>query len=703
MKHLRLLFILAFAMMVSCTGKVAENPFFGAYETPFGVPPFDLIKNEHFIPAFQEGIQQQEAEIAAIVNNPEIPTFANTIEALEYSGALIRRVGHVFYNFTSAITSDELENIAQEAAPMLSAHRDNISLNPELFERIQIIYQQKDEIDLDAEQRMLLEETYKSFVRNGAALPEEKRARFREINQEIALLTLKFGQNALADVNNFKLFVDNEADLSGLPQSVIDGAAQAAEAAGEPGKWLFTLHNPSVMPFLTYADNRELRQKMNTAYIKRGNNDNENNNQQIINRLVELRLERSQLLGFENFAAFALDNRMAANQQNVERFLSQLWNAALPIAREEARDLQKLINSEGKDFQLAYWDWRYYAEKLRKEKYDLDEEEIRPYFEINNVRDGIFMVVEKLWGLKFVQRTDVPVYHPDATAWEVLEADGTHLGILYMDMHPRPSKRGGAWMSSYRDQSIDQNGKYVHPVITIVCNFTAPTAGQPALLSFDETSTFFHEFGHALHGLMANTRYPSLSGTSVPQDFVELPSQVMENWAKDPLVLKMYAKHYQTGEPISDELIEKMEKSSHFNQGFATVEFIASALLDMDYHTLTAFEPFDVNDFETAVKKRYNMLDEIIFRHSSTHFGHIFAGGYSAGYYSYIWAGVLDADAYEAFRETGDLFDQETARKFRQEILAMGGTRDAMEMYKAFRGKEPGIEPLLRQRGLIRK
>jgi peptidyl-dipeptidase Dcp len=701
MKKITGIFLMAI-ILASCAGPQQDNPFFSEYNTPFGVPPFNLIENDHFLPAFEEGISQQEAEIDAIVSNPEPPTFENTVAALDYSGMLLNRVGSVFYNYLSSNTSDEIQAIAQEVAPMMSAHGDNISLNMDLFARIQAVYEQKDQLALNEEQEMLLEETYKNFVRNGAALPEEKQERFREINQELATLTLQFGQNVLADVNNWKMFIENEEDLAGLPQSVRDAAAEAAAREGKEGQWLFTLQNPSVMPFLTYADNRILREKMNHAYINRGNMDNDNNNQDIINRLVDLRIERSQMLGFNNFAEFALENRMARTVETVENFLKELWEAALPIAHEEAGMLQEQINADGHDFDLAFWDWRYYAEKVRKEKFDIDESEISQYFEINNVRDGIFMVVEKLWGLQFIERSDVPVYHPDATAWEVLEADGTHLGILYMDMHPRASKRGGAWMSSYRKQHVDEEGRFVHPVITIVCNFTAPTAGQPALLTFDEMTTFFHEFGHALHGLMANTHYYSLSGTSVPRDFVELPSQVMENWAKHPDVMKEFAVHYETGETIPDELIDRIMASSNFNQGFATVEFIASGHLDMEYHTLTSYEPFTVEEFEDKVQDKFNMMEEIYFRHGSTHFQHIFSGGYSAGYYSYIWSGVLDADAFEAFVETGDLFHQETAQRFRTEILEKGGTRNAMEMYVNFRGQEPGIEPLLRQRGLIR-
>ena len=701
MKKITGLFLMVI-ILASCAAPEEDNPFFSEYNTPFGVPPFNLIENEHFLPAFMEGISQQEAEIDVIISSPEPPTFENTIAALDYSGMLLNRVGSVFYNYLSSNTSEEIQGIAQEVAPMMSAHSDNISLNMELFARIQTVYEQKDQLALNEEQEMLLEETYKNFVRNGAALPEEKQERFREINQELSTLTLQFGQNVLADVNSWQMFIENEEDLAGLPQSIRDAAAEAAAREGKEEQWLITLQNPSVMPFLTYADNRELREKVNHAYINRGNMDNENNNQDIINRLVELRIERSQMLGFDNFAEFALENRMARTVETVESFLKELWEAALPIAHEEAGMLQEQINADGHDFDLAFWDWRYYAEKVRKEKFDIDESEISQYFEINNVRDGIFMVVEKLWGLQFIERSDVPVYHPDATAWEVLEADGTHLGILYMDMHPRASKRGGAWMSSYRKQYVDQDGRFVHPVITIVCNFTAPTAGQPALLTFDEMTTFFHEFGHALHGLMANTHYYSLSGTSVPRDFVELPSQVMENWAKHPDVMKEFAVHYETGETIPDELIDRIMASSNFNQGFATVEFLASGHLDMEYHTLTSYEPFTVEEFEANVQDKFNMMDEIYFRHGSTHFQHIFSGGYSAGYYSYIWSGVLDADAFEAFVETGDLFHQETAQRFREEILERGGTRNAMEMYVNFRGQEPGIEPLLRQRGLIR-
>jgi peptidyl-dipeptidase Dcp len=694
-------------MMTSCGETTHDNPFFSEYDTPFGVPPFDQIKLEHFIPATEAGIREQEAAVEDIVANPESPTFENTIAALDYSSPLLNKVIPVFFNYNSAKISPEQQAIAQELVPMLSAHGDNIMLNPRLFERVKAIYEQRETLELTREQQRLLELTYKNFVRNGALLPEHKQERFREINQRLSSLSLQFGQNVLGDVNTFKMVIDDPADLAGLPQTSIDAAAERAAAEGLEGRWVFTLHNPSVMPFLAYAENRELRKKMQQAFINRGNNDNEYDNKAIIGEMVNLRLERANMLGYANHADFTLEETMAKDFSTVQGFLTQLWDAALPIAREEARTMQQLINQRGHDYQLAAWDWRYYAEQVRREKYDIDEEEVRQYFELNTVRDGIFSIVRQIWGLEFVQRHDVPVYHPDATAWEVLEADGSHLGVLYMDFHPRESKTSGAWMSSYRDQHISQDGKYVHPVITIVCNFTPPTAGQPSLLTYDEMTTFFHEFGHALHGLMSDVTYPSLSGTNVPRDFVELPSQIMENWANEPEVMRTFALHYQTGEPMPQELMDRLKASQQFNQGFSTVEFLASAWLDMEYHTITEPYPQDqlkevprITDERT--RQRYNMMPEIYFRHGSTHFQHAFYWGYSAGYYSYIWSGILDADAYEAFRETGDVYNQEVARSFRENILARGATEEPMTMFVNFRGREPEIGPLLRQRGLVR-
>jgi peptidyl-dipeptidase Dcp len=694
-------------LMASCAAPEEENPFFSEFNTPFGVPPFEEITNAHFVPAIEEGIMLREAEIDAIVNSPEAPTFENTILALEYSGRMLYRVLPVFSNYNSSLTSPELQEIAQEMAPKLSAHSDNISLNPELFARVQAVYEQKDQLGLNDEQMRLLTETHKGFVRSGAALPEDKQERLREINQQLSTLTLQFGQNVLGETNSWKMVVEDEAELAGLPQSAIAGAAERAEDEGREGKWVFTLHNPSVMPFLYNAENRALREKMQQAYINRGNMGNEFDNNEIIGKIVNLRIERAQLMGYDSHADFILEETMVKNVPTVMDFITQLWDAGLAIAKEEAQTMQGLIDQQGHDFQLAQWDWRYYAEQVRKELYDIDEEEIRQYFELNTVRSGIFMISEKLWGLQFIERMDVPKYHRDVQVFEVLEADGSHIGILYMDFHPRESKRGGAWMSAYRSQRIERDGRFIHPVITIVCNFSPPSGGQPSLLTYDEMTTYFHEFGHALHGLLSNVTYPSLAGTSVPRDFVELPSQIMENWANEPEVMRTFAKHYETGEPMPQELMDRLVASSQFNQGFSTVEFLASAFLDMEYHTLTeAFPEDQLKEVASIIDQRtienIGLIPEIHFRHGSTHFGHIFSGGYSAGYYSYIWSGLLDADAYEAFRETGDFFDQATARSFRKNILERGGTKDAMEMYIDFRGREPEIEPLLRQRGLVR-
>lgn len=680
----------------------ADNPFFSEYETPFGVPPFDKIENKHFMPAIEKGMQEQEAEIEKITKNPETPTFENTIEALEYSGNLLQRTTRVFYNYNSANISSEIEELAKEISPMLSAHSNNIYLDEKLFERVDEIYEQKEQLELSPEQKRLLEETHKRFIRNGAGIPEEKRERFREINQQLSLLTVEFGQNVLAETNDFELYTEKEEDLSGLPSSLVESAAETARERGYDEGWVFTLDNPSVKPFLTYSDKRPLRMQMKHAYIMRGDNNNEYDNKENIQKIVDLRLERAKMLGYDNHAQYILEENMAKTPENVYDFLDELWAAALPIAKEEAEQLQEMIYDEEKDFKLQPWDWRYYAEKIRKKKYDLDEEELRPYFELENVRDGIFLIVNKLWGLTFEKRTDVPVYHEEAIVYEVFDNDDTHLGLLYMDFHPRNSKRGGAWMSSFKTQHVDQEGMFVHPIITIVCNFSRPSGGKPALLTFRETETFIHEFGHALHGLMSKTKYRSLAGTSVPRDFVELPSQIMENWINEPEVLKMFAKHYETGETIPDDLIERIEKSSHHNQGFATVEYLAASYLDMDYHTLTEKKDLDIHKFEEECIERINLIPEIVFRYRSTYFNHIFAGGYSAGYYSYIWSGLLDADAFEAFRETGDLFHQPTAKSYRENILEKGGTKNPLEMYINFRGQEPEIEPLLRQRGLIR-
>lgn len=681
---------------------VSQNPFFSTYTTPFGVPPFAQIKNEHFEPAFTEGMKQQATEIAAIITQKTTPTFVNTILALENSGDLLDRVGTVFFNFSSANTNDELQKIAQALSPKLSKHRDDIQLNVELFNRVKAVYDQRSSLKLTPEQQMLLEKTYKGFVRSGAALTTDKQERLRKINAEASLLTLKFGQNLLGENNTYTLVIDKQEDLSGLPASLIASAADDAKKRKLDGKWVFTLQNPSIMPFLQYADNRTLREKIFKAYLERGNHNDERDNKVIMSKIVTLRAEKAALLGYENHAAYVLEESMAKTPTKVNELLNQLWTATVPVTKQEAIELQTLMDKEGKNEKLEGWDWRYYAEKLRKQKYDLDEEELRPYFSLDNVRKGIFTLCQKLYGLKFELRTDIPVYHEDASAYEVKEANGQHVGVMYMDFHPRASKRGGAWMTSYREQEME-NGKRIAPVVSIVCNFSRPAGNAPALLSLDETRTFFHEFGHALHGLLSNVNYGSLAGTSVPRDFVELPSQIMENWSTEPEMLKLYAKHYQTGAIIPDALIEKMKKSSLFNQGFITSEYLAASLLDMSYHTLKPGQtPTDVLAFEKASMDKIGLITQIPPRYRTTYFQHIFAGGYSAGYYSYIWSAVLDADAFEVFKQKG-LFDQKSAQSFRKNVLEKGGTDEPMKLYLNFRGAEPDIKPLLRRRGLLKE
>ena len=687
-----------FGLLILACSNFGGNPFFSEWETPFGTPPFSKIKEKHYLPAFKKGIEQQQEEINAIANNSEPPTFENTIEAMEKSGDLLTKVTNVFYNLTSANTNDKLQAIAKEVAPMLSKHQDDILLNETLFQRVKAIYDQRDQLELTEEQKTLLEKYYKMFVRNGANLDEEKKAELREINKQLSLLTLKFGENVLKEDNNFELVIDNKEDLSGLPEAVIHSAAEAANARGYEGRWVFTLHKPSMIPFLQYSDKRELREKIFKAYINRGNNNDEYDNKEILSKIASLRVKRANLLGYKTHAHYVLEENMAKAPENVYDLLNKLWRPALKRAKEEAKALQDLIYREGHDFDLQPWDWWYYAEKLRKEKYELDEEMLRPYFKLENVIQGVFDVANRLYGITFTERTDVPTYHPDVKVFEVKEADGSHIGILYTDYFPRASKRGGAWMNAYRKQRRI-GGKEVTPIICNVGNFSKPTAEKPALLSFEEVNTLFHEFGHALHGLLSNCTYPSLSGTDVSRDFVELPSQIMENWASEPEVLKMYARHYETGEPIPDELIDKIKKSSKFNQGFATVEYLAASFLDMDWHTLTDTTRQDALEFENKSLARIGLIPQIVVRYRSPYFRHIFSGGYSSGYYSYIWAEVLDADAFQAFKETS-LFDQETAHKFRKYILSAGGTADPMVLYKRFRGREPSIEPLLEKRGL---
>lgn len=678
--------------------KMNSNALLEKFDTPFGVPPFSLINQEDYVPAYKEAIKKHKIEIDVIVENTEEPTFKNTIEALELSGQLLSQVDNIFQNLTSAVTDSTMQAIAKEVSPIMSAHSDDIFLNEKLFARIKVVYGHKDNLSLGTEQAMLLDKTYKGFVRGGANLSDTDKETLRGLNKELGMLSLQFGENVLAETNAFEMLLTDESDLAGLPEGVIQAAIANAKDHGHESGWLFTLDKPSLIPFITYSDKRKLREEMFKGYIMRGDNNNANDNKEVIKKLVNLRLEKAKLMGFKNHASFILDNNMAKIPENAIDLLEKVMPKANDMAKKEMIELQKLADSEGANIKIEAWDWWYYSEKVRKAKYDLDEEQLRPYFKLENVRSGVFAVTEKLYGITFVRNTDIPVYHKDAEAYEVQNPDGSVMGILYMDFYPRASKRAGAWMTSYRKQHYN-NGENVIPVISVVCNFTKPTTDKPSLLNYDEVSTLFHEFGHALHGLLSDCQYTSLSGTAVPRDFVEMPSQIMENWASEPEVMKAYFKHYETGEAIPDELIEKIQKSGKFNAGFTISEYTAAAYLDMYWHSIT--EPFKgkINDFENEMMLKIGLIDKIVVRYRSTYFSHVFAGGYSAGYYAYMWAEVIDADGFQAFKEAG-IYDQKTAKSFRDNILSRGGTEDAMDLYKKFRGREPMIDAYLERKGL---
>lgn len=703
MKNLTLLFSLLLVIAISaCTNhkKMRENPFFTAYSTPFGVPPFDQIDSSDYMPAFIEGIKQHDTEIAAIVNNSAEPTFDNTILPFDKSGKLLTRVSKVFFNLTEANTNNQLQALAAKLSPMISKHNDDISMNPALFARIKSVYDKRNASNLDAQQIRVVEKYYRDFDRRGANLSKEKQDKLRKINEELSMLSLKFGDNLLAETNtNFKLVIDNKADLDGLPKDVISSAAEAAEKSGNKGKWIFTLAKPSMIPFLQYAKNRALREKLYRGYFMRGNNNNANDNKAVLSDIVRLRAEKAALLGYKTFAAYVIDENMAKTPATVDAFLGKLMAAALPVAKAELSEMQKIADAEGATFRLQSWDWWYYAEKLRKQKYDLEENELKPYFSLENVRNGMFAVAGKLYGITFTKVTNLPVYQKDVETYEVKEADGSHLGVLYLDYYPRAEKRGGAWCTDFQSAGWE-NGKKVDPIISMVCNFTPPTGDVPSLLNWDETTTLFHEFGHALHGLFTLGKYNRTAG-DVPRDYVELPSQFMENWAGEPEVLRMYAKHYKTGETIPDKLIEKIDKSGLFNQGFETVEYLAASILDMDYHELAAPAQVEPLGFEKEAMAKIGLIPEILPRYRSTYFAHIFSGdGYAAGYYVYIWAAVLDADAFNYFKQSGTLFNPELASKFRKFCLAESGDEEGMTQYKKFRGQEPSLDPLLKRRGL---
>jgi peptidyl-dipeptidase Dcp len=673
------------------------NPFFSPYKTPLNTPPFNLIKTEYFLPAIKEGIRQQQAEIDALANNPEVPTFANTLGALDASGRLLSEVNAVFGALQGADTNPVIQGIAKEATPLIAAHGDNIRLNEKLFARVKVVYDQRAKLSLTPENQFLLENTYRDFVRGGALLDEKQKARLRELNQQLAMLSLRFGDNLLAETNDFKLILENRDDLAGLPPSVVAMAEGTARQLNLLGKWVFTVQVPSMTPFLQYSTRRDLREKIYRAYTMRGDRGNERDNKDIIRQIVNLRCEKAKLLGYGNHAAFVLETNMAKTPTAVDAFLKRLWDPALDRAKGEVAEMQALIDRESGKFKLAPWDWWYYAEKVRQEKFALDDTALRPYFKLDNVRQGIFALCDRLYGLKFIERRDIPVYNPEVQVFEVREADGRYVGVLYMDFHPRPSKRGGAWSGAFRREYYEK-GKRVAPLSTITCNFTRPTADAPSLLSVEEAKTFAHEFGHSLATLLSNGTFRS---RSVPRDAVELPSQIMENWMLEPELLSVYAKHYQTGAVIPTELVQKLQSSRLFNQGFETVEYLAASILDMTWHELTQPQPgLGVDEFETRAMNGISLIPEITPRYRSTYFNHIFNGGYSAGYYVYIWAEQLDADAFEAFKEKG-LFDKATALSFRKNVLETYGALELMPQYVAFRGAEPRIEPLLKRRGLM--
>ena len=672
------------------------NPFFTAYNTPFDVPPFEKIMAKNYMPAFNKGMADGREDLKNITNNRSIPTYQNTIEALDKAGELLTKVSSVFFSQTSANTNDSLQKIEVDVSPLLSAYRDEILLDSALFRRVKTLYDGKEKLSLTPEQDFLLVNLYKNFVRNGALLKGANQDTLKKLNEKLSVLSVKFSQNVLGENNKFKLVIDNKDDLKGLPEGVINGAADRAKKDSLGGKWVFTIQKPSMLPFLTYDEKKDLRKKLYDGYITKGNHGDNLDNNKILTDLVTLRARRAKLLGFKSYADLNLENRMAKTPANVYALLNQLWTPALKVAGEELKEMQKIADREGTKIRIEPSDWWYYAEKLRKEKYNLDDNELRPYFQLDNVREGAFSVANKLYGITFTQIPGIPLPHPDAKAFEVKEADGSPVGVLYMDFYTRSSKGQGAWCGSYRDHKW-VNGKEIKPVVTIVCNFNNPSGDTPSLLSLDDVKTLFHEFGHGLQGLFSINKY---SMTNTAQDIVELPSQIMEHWATEPAVLKMYAKNYKTAEIIPETLINKIQKSRYFNTGFDNVELLAASFLDMDYHTLEAPVNIDLQNFEKEHLQKMGLIKEIIPRYRSTYFLHIAGDGYAAGYYCYTWAAVLDNDAFEAFKEKG-IFDKSTAESFRKNVLAPMGIMDAEQSYINFRGRKPVIEPLLKNRGLM--
>ena len=695
-----LIVLLSITAMSSCRNKQAEvNPLLAPWDTPYEVPPFDKIEIRHYKPAVEQAIVRHQKEIDSIASNPAAPDFENTIAALDRSGETLDRVYTTFSLVAAADNNEAMQQADLEISPAVAAHRDDIYLNEKLFERVEAVYEKLDSLPLTPEQKRLTELTYKNFVRAGAGLTPRSKKRLREINSELTTLGIRFGNNLLAENKDFALVLDSLKQTTGLPDDVINAAAAEAEARGMKGKYVFTLGKPSLIPFLTYAKDRNLRERLYRGYLNRGANGGDHDNTRIVERIVRLRSEKAALLGYPSYAALKLDGTLAATPERVYEMFDRLWEPTLKLAGEELAEMKAIKAAETGDSTFASWDWWYYAEKLRRQKYSLDEAMLRPYFSLENVRSGVFFLANRLYGITF-RPVIVPVYHPDVTAYEVLDADETHLGVLYFDFFPREGKSQGAWCGNYVEQTYDAEGRRVAPVVSIVCNFTRPAGGNPALLTLDETETLFHEFGHALHFLFHDVKYRGL--TEVEGDFVELPSQLMENWAFDPEVLKQYAVHYRSNEVIPKYLVDKLRRSELFNQGFMTTELIAASLSDMDIHSITEYEPFDPMAFEReALTEKRGLIPQIEPRYRYPYFSHIFDGGYSAGYYFYTWAEVLDKDAFEAFRESGDLFNKKIAGDFRRKILARGGSEDGMTMYRDFRGKDPDKRAMLRGRGLL--
>lgn len=679
-----------------------NNPLLLPFNTPHETIPFHLIKIEHFEPAILEGMQAEDNEIAAIVANSETPTFNNTILSLEHSGKLLERTLTIFFNLMSAETNDAMDALAEKMMPLISEHENNIRLNAELFQRIKAVYNNRLEFGLSDEESVLLDKVYDGFIRNGADLSEEKKNEFRKLSNDLSMLTLRFSQNNLKETNKFELYLEDEGQLEGLPESAVEAAVCAAREKGKDHGWLFTLHAPSYVPFMKYCKCRELRKRMYMAYNTQCTHEDELNNFEIVKQLVNTRMELAHLLGYSNYAEYVLKKRMAENSSKVYTLLEELIAAYKLVAIEEVEEVKQLAQKmEGADFELMPWDFSYYSEKLKNEKYQFDEEELRPYFELNAVIDGVFGLATRLYGLIFHENTEIPVYHPDVKAYEVFDEDGSFLAVLYADFHPRAGKRSGAWMTSYKEQWIDNDGMNSRPHVAVVMNFTKPTADKPALLTFSEVNTFLHEFGHALHGIFANSRFASLSGTNVYWDFVELPSQIMENFAIEGDFLNTFAKHYKTGEPIPESFIQRLVQASNFNVAYACMRQVSFGLLDMAWYTRTESFEGDVSQYERNAWKEALILPQLDETCMSVQFSHIMSGGYSAGYYSYKWAEVLDADAFSVFKEHG-IFNKEVASSFRNNILSRGGTEHPMVLYKRFRGQEPTIDALLKRNGIIK-